>query len=125
MRRADANSRPHTRSAVVSTSTPGVLPKGMPAAVHAAISTLSYPTEDCAITRSFGARRSNSASTLTSPLDNSPSASASQSNSIARGTGRRSRHILTSQCGSSRLRATGEMGAATTTLGFSIREKLA
>ena len=73
--RATARSNAHAKSAVVSSSTPGVCPTWIPRAVAASRSTLSTPTAKTDTARRRGAESSRAASTRSVSRQRRPSAS--------------------------------------------------
>src|SRR5450756_1517578 len=108
--------RANARSAVVSTSTPGVLPAGMPRAVSSGRSRLSVPTPAFDTTRSRGAASSKCASTRSVVIDSRPSARLSRGTSWSRVGAAAPAYRTTSTCSASRSRPPpGNAGRVTTT----------
>src|SRR5665811_949854 len=108
--------RANARSAVVSTSTPGVLPAGMPRAVSSGRSRLSVPTPAFDTTRNRGAASSKCASTRSVVIESRPSARPSRGTSWSRVGAASPAYRTTSTCSASRSRpAPGNAGRVTTT----------
>jgi len=107
-RRATAIISVHAKSAVVSSSTPGVFVATTPRFVQACTSMLSNPTATFAAMRSFGAARSNPSSTFSVSRQTSPSLSFTCRSTSSRGGRSACVQYSTSHVASSILRASSK-----------------
>src|SRR5580700_8616530 len=123
-RRATAISRVHAKSAVVSSSTPGVLLTATPRRVHASTSILSNPTAILATVRKCGAALKSSSSIFSVRRQIKPSLSATRRKTSARGGRSESLQYSASQSSSSFARGPSNKRCVTNILGRSIQLSL-
>src|SRR6267143_1162019 len=119
-RRATAIISVHAKSAVVSSSTPGVFVATTPRFVHAATSILSKPTATFAAIRSFGAPRKSSSLTFSVNKQTNPSLSFTSLNNSGRGGRSACAQYSTSQLSSRIFRAGSNSPCVANTFGFAI-----
>ncbi len=117
-RRAAAIINANAKSAVVSVSTPGVLPTAIPRCVAAGTSMLSKPTAQLLTTLSLGALSINVASILSVSKESKPSRSCTFANNTSRGGGSSSCQTSASHTGKIRSSAFCGNIRVIKTLGF-------
>src|SRR5947199_1080555 len=120
-RRATAIISVHAKSAVVSSSTPGVFVAATPRFVHAATSILSNPTATFAAMRSFGAAFRNSSFTFSVSRHTSPSLSFTRCKTSSRGGRSGLAQYSISQLSFRIFRAASNKLCVANTFGFDIR----